>query len=433
MAIESKIPPLKCWGQLKELNNTYDEELITAKQDGRLLAFTTGFFPMELLEAFDVAKIQGEWYGSRCGFAQETDFADTAEACGFPHEICSYARMSIGSMIRDRGFSGPFPTPDFLVGLEGLCNMHVKWVEIMSRYLNVPLFVMDMPTLYLHPLNTWGYEAEKDAVEYFVEQEYKYIDFAEQVTGKKVNEEKLIASWNNSRRNHALWDEIMELWRSVPSPVSIKSLFTCENLIVSIYGREETIEVLTALRDELKERVEHGISGIPDEKYRLMWHAQPPWFDMGLLRYFEENGAAFVCSPYLEWFGQQYLSRVLGDRVSDWMFDWMSIEPSNLDETLRSLAKCYLLQFIRPRLRLWLDSSLDIARRSKLDGLVWHFVRACKTGSAGELDMRASLWKTLEIPGLIIEGSPADTRDYSRDQTIQRIDTFMETLARGKG
>ena len=232
-------------------------------------------FPPELIHCFDVVWVPGEWYGSICGSAVAVDLLQAAERSGYNRHVCSYSRMCIGSAITGRSFLGKFPEPDVVLGLEGECNVETKWFEAVARYCNAPFFVMDSAPCYVYPLANWGEEAERAVVEYFLKQEYNYIDFMEKVTGQKLREENLINAFVTARRNGELWNEISALWRAASSPISMRRLFTYENLVVSLLCKPQTTEVFTALREELAERVKQGIEGVPGERIRLFWDAQP--------------------------------------------------------------------------------------------------------------------------------------------------------------
>ena len=341
--------------------------------------------------------------------------------------------MTMGSMISNRGFGGSaFPKPDIIVGMEGFCNMHVKWPENMSRYLDIPMFIMDAPNLFYPAEGSCDPDAEKAAVNYFVKLSYNFIDFAKQILGIKVDEEKLIAACRVSRLVRDLYDDVLQMAYHVPSPISIRSLFTYENCIVSLTCREETIDVLQSLKDELIEREQLGITGIPDERIRLHWYGQPPWYDLGLLRYFESQGATFAACQYLEFFCTSYWEKILKGRVSEWLLDWTCSDPANLHEALESLAKHTVSTFLRPRLRPLIEGCSRLMQEAKIDGTVWHYVRGCKGLSIFQPSVKNALQKDLGIPGMVIEGSPADPRDYSADQVRHNIDSFLEKISASK-
>ena len=425
MAKERKGPPMKTWGLVKEANNAYDKEIQQAIKKGKPVVTSSACVPPQMYEGFDVVHIAGEWYGSICGFHQDIDALETAEQCGFPHEVCSYSRMMIGSMISDKSWLGKYPRPKAILGVEGMCNMHGKWFETLARYNNIPFFSMDITPIYIEDLPNWGGGAIRDAVDYATSQIWNYIDFMEWALGQKVNVENMISACINSRVNEELWDDIMIQWRHVPSPVTIRSLFTYENIIISLICAEEGTKVLSALRDELAERIEKGISGIVDEEIRLLWNAQPGWYIMGVFRFFENLGATFVASPYLNMF-THHRPELMRSNVPEWVRERK--DPTNLGECVEEMAKYLICHHFRFKVDVQVEGIIRLAKEAEIDGGVWHNVRACKGASYGELSEKAALKKELDIPGLLIEGSPADPRDFSEESSWRQIRIFVEQL-----
>ena len=430
MVTKLKIPPLKSWDKVKEVNNAYNEAITQAKKMGIPVVLYTAVFPVELIQCFNVVGVPGEWYGSICGNVAAVDLLEAAERSGYNRQVCAYSRMCIGSAITGRSFLGEFPEPDAVLGIEGECNLHIKWFEAVARYCNAPFFAMDAAPCYVYPLSNWGEVAERAAVEYFLKQEYDYIDFMEKVTGQKLKEENLINAFITARRNGKLWDDISDLWRAVPSPISIRRLFTYENLVVSLLCKPQTTEVFTALKEELTERVEQGIEGVPGERIRLFWDAQPPWYNMKMLEYFEKNGAVFVVSPYLTDFGNRNYISLYDKNVGKWLTEWH--EPRSLEECLWEIAKFYTARHTRPRLRAQIAEIIGMAKEGKVDGLVWHYVRGCKNVSFGQLEKKSAVQEALGLPGLLIEGSPADPREFSESSVRNQIDIFLGQILADK-
>ena len=119
-------PPLKVWKYLKEVNDAYDERIRAAIKAEKSIIFATTMVPQQIINAFDVVYISGEWYGSICGFNRDVELSEYAERCGFLHELCSYARMTLGSMLMDKGFLGKYPKPSGVLGCEGFCVVQAK-------------------------------------------------------------------------------------------------------------------------------------------------------------------------------------------------------------------------------------------------------------------------------------------------------------------
>lgn len=70
---------------------------------------------------------------------------------------------------------------------------------------------------------------------------------------------------------------------------------------------------------------------------------------------------------------------------------------------------------------------IAIARQAKLDGVLLHYNRGCEGLSLGIAENRLALQEA-GFPVMIFEGNMGDEREFDEAQTLQRIDTFMETL-----
>lgn len=423
-------PPLKCWGLLKEVNDAYDMKIGERLKSGKPVIIATAMVPQQLVNAFEGVLIAGEWYGSICGFQGDMSLPETAESCGFPHELCSYARMTIGSMILDKGFLGTFPKPTAVMGAEGYCIVQAKWFETLARYHNVPFSVIDIPPFQLDDRTGGDKGLVWETVDFVARQLGNAVEFLEWTTGQKLDEDKLVNTTITMHRNEVLWDDLMRLWRTKPSPISIRSLFTFENLIISLPCFDDATKVLHAIIEELQERMEKGITGIEDEEIRLLWQAQPGWYLLNVLRFFESQGATFVGSPYLDMWGASYRYSCIKDDALDWFKEWK--DPANVDECLWEIAKGAVAMQARPHLGAATEMMKDLAIESQADGGVWHAVRACKGASYGELAEMEIIRKELGLPGFIMEGSPADARDFSEGPTLRQIKVFVEQVKRMK-
>ncbi|MEE9491406.1 MAG: 2-hydroxyacyl-CoA dehydratase family protein [Dehalococcoidia bacterium] len=428
---------LTTYGKAKQLMSAYMEEINRAKKEGVPIVWNSIVIPRELTAAYDVVSVPGEWYSATSGPSQGIELLETAEACGFPHEVCAYSRLSIGSMIAEKGFLGEFPKPDVVIGLEGGCNLEAKWMEFIARYYNVPLFIFDYHSpCYVSPKHQE--QAERDAVEYFVQQAYRYIDFMEQATGQKLNEEKLINAHITRNTNAEVWQQIAELWESVPSPMSFKDLLAYLPFSMFLCASPEELELARSLRDELAQRVKDGVSGIPEERIRLYFSAPPPWYHLQLLRYLESRGIAVVGSIYYS--SNRFPEELLtgGEAIGGWLNEWS--EPTNVDECLMEIAKKWAktLDYLVPPQHTYLNlkrrvaQTIERCRVARVDGVVFHCPRGCRKGSIGQLDMRNAVRQALNIPTLIYEGSPSDPRDYARAAVESSMSTFLEQVIADK-
>ena len=209
----------------------------------------------------------------------------------------------------------------------------------------------------------------------------------------------------------ALWLEILEYRKNVPAPMSAADAFTAVYLLVSNAGTVEAVDYFRKLRDEVKQRVEQGISLVEEEKYRLMWDWLPMWYNMALLNYFEEKGAVIP----VEYFTLKWACRL------------------DKKKPLESLARKYIsLTWGNSPLSLKEDIVLRAMRDYKLDGIVLHSSWSCRAYCIGQVDLKNIVYEKLGLPGLIIDSDMADARHFSEAQIHTRIDAFIETLAARK-
>lgn len=414
---------LKAFDKAKAILNAYTEEIAHHKQLGRPVVCNAIYFPRELVESYDVINIPGEWYSAASGPSQNVGLLEIAEAGGFPHELCPYSRMHLGSMIANEGFLGEFPKPDVVIGLAGTCNIEAQWFEFVARYFNVPFFIMDYP-----PVNAYQHreDAENDAIEYFVQRAYRYIDFMEQTIGQKLNEEKLINACIVQHRCAELWQQIMELWQAVPSPIRFRTLLTFLPLWLDLACRPEAAEFALSLRDELAQRVRDGVSGISQERIRLFWYGMVPYYHMRMLDLFEAKGAAIVANTY--W--SDWDIRIPEAGITRWFRDWS--EPTNLRECLWGLGKRWIGHHDYVSIRNRVVRNVERVKLAKVDGLAFASTRMCRRASKGELDILKNIKQALGIPTLFFEYSTSDPRDYSKAEVERRLDTFIEQIVAAK-
>jgi len=366
-------------------------------KQGRPVTWITGYDPVEILYAMDIAVVYPENYSALCAVTQTAPkFIEAAERMGYSGDLCSYARNTIGTTFEEGAPLGGLAPPDFLVVARKFCKTHVKWWQVLSRRFNCPLFIIDAP---------YVPEDEKEYhVEHYVSQLEDLIAFLEERTGRKMDYDKLREVVKLSDRASMLWDEIMALRKNSPCPIGAADVLSCMFAIVTLPGTQAAVDFYERLLSEVKERVKNKIGLIPEEKYRLLWDNIVLWYNVGLSNYFHKYGAVFVLEPYtMVWSGR--------------------LDPS---KPLESLARKYMAPFINLKNRA--DVLVELCKQYRVDGAVMHSNRSCKFLSLLQYELKDILMEKLGIPSLIIEADHCDGRAYSDAQIKMRIDAFMEML-----
>ena len=392
---------LHTYQDLKKLVGSHYMQAKTAQFFNQKIAWVSSGAPVELLRPFDVITVYPENHTSICGAAKVgPEYCEKAEAEGYSRDLCSYFRCDRGSTLLGTSPIGGLPTPDFLYGCNNICGTILKWYEIASRYFGVPFLFVDTP--FVHT------EVHKHAAEYVIEQLEGFIPMLESLTEREFDEEKFVKGLYLSKECVELWKDVLLFGAYKPSPLTCFDAFTQMAAIVSLRGTEEAVNHYKALKNELQERIQKGISAVDDEKIRLLWDNIPLWYAMrSLSEIFEEYNACLVADTYTN--------------------AWAS---ANIDtgNPMESLARNYLEIYLNISMDLMLERIVNLVKVFDVDGMVMHSNRSCKPYSLGLYDLARNIKEETGIPVLIIEADMVDSRSYAEAQTKTRIEAFLESL-----
>lgn len=398
----------------KKLRTAADlERLMTrhytiSKFVGRLkpVAWVTSGAPVEILRAMDIFPVYPENYGALCGARlAAVPLAQVAEAQGYSPDLCSYARSNLGSVFEAKKAPlGGLPRPHLLICCNNICSTVVKWYEALAAHYRIPLFVLDTP--FLHDRLT------DHIVRYVLAQFHEMVAFLERTTHRTLHSRKLSETVALANRATVLWGEIRALCKIRPSPLNAPDLFVNMAPIVVLRGTKEAVGFYEKLKAEVEERVERGISALPEERYRLLWDNIAIWHRLfRFYRYFVDYGACFVVDTYTGAWSTQ--------------IEW--------NESLESLARAYTTVFLNQSLEYRTELALRSMTEFEVDGFVMHCNRSCKPYSLGQYAMKAELTARTGLPGLIVESDMCDHRAHADEPIRTRIQTFMETLTTRTG
>ena len=215
----------------------------------RPLAWVTSGAPVEILRAMGIEAAYPENYGALCGArGMGTALSEEAEAHGYAPELCSYAKINLGSIFNPS--SAPLkglPKPDLLIVCNNICGTVVKWFEALAHHYRIPIFILDTP--FLHD------GLEPHIVRYVRSQLEEMIEFIERHTRHRLNQKRFQEVLELSNECVHLWGEIRRMCKAQPSPLNAPDLFVNMAAIVVLRGTKEAVEYYRTLRNEVKERV----------------------------------------------------------------------------------------------------------------------------------------------------------------------------------
>jgi benzoyl-CoA reductase/2-hydroxyglutaryl-CoA dehydratase subunit BcrC/BadD/HgdB len=367
---------------------------------------------IEIFYAMDLEPVFPENWSPVCAAfgLVEADFA-TAESMGYSQDLCGYLRNIVGyvhGMIGKEGVPlGGLPEPDIVFTAGGGCVPAMKILQLIARrFPNAHVFKADLPQVPVENIQRYH-------IDYAVSEIKRVIAFLTEVTGRKMDYDRLAEAVRLSDQACALWDEIMTYRRHIPTPISAAEIGVMF-VMVTRQGTQIAVDFLTKVRDEVRERAENGIGMIDEERVRLFWDNIPLWYNMGLFNYFEKMGGVVVAETY----SAAWSIRLDVDKPLEAL-------------ALKSLMSYPLVSCVSMRKRK--EMVLKACRNYKIDGAILHSNKSCVPITLGQMDIKRALETELGVPSVVIDADHMDARNFSVAQFQTRVDAFMEMLLEKKG
>ena len=395
-------PPLKCAERLKEIM-TRHYYLSRYTKGAKPVAWVTSGAPVEMLRPFGFYTIYPENHGALCGARKMgPELCAIAEEHGYHPDLCSYARIDLGVGLSGKTPVGRLPKPDLLFASNNICQTVAYWYKALAHQWKIPLILFDTP---------YNFESIEDVdIAYMVRQLEEMIPQLEEISGRRLHQAKFQEILLLSRDTSALWGEVLATMKTRPAPMTIFDAFVHMAPVVSLRGLPVARDYYSLLLSELKERAANGIGAITHERKRLMWDNIAIWYKVrDFAHLFAERGMNFVTATYTNAWAETI---------------------SYLDDAdpLRSLAKVYSLVILNNNLNHRLNLMERLVGEYGVDGLVIHSARSCKPYSVGQYDIKRLLMERLGLLSVVIEADITDSRAYSEEQTLTRLEAFFEAL-----
>lgn len=395
-------PPLESTRKLKELMSRHYLEGRYA--DGAVpVAWVTSGFPVEVLRPLGFHAVYPENHAAMCGVTRLVpELSDAVEKDGYSRDLCSYVRTDIGCVKTGKTPAGRLPRPDLLACCTNICQTVLYWYKDLAARFDVPLVIVDTPYVY-------G-EAPPHHVAYVKEQLEELVKVAERVSGRRVHPDRLVEITRLAKEGAGLWGECLATGRQHPSPWTGFDGFFHMAPIVALRGDVECNDYYRLLKAELQERVSRGVSGIKDERHRLLWDNLPMWFAVReLSTLMAERGFNFVCTSY----------------TNAWAEAGVRVDPA---DPYGSAAKAYTHVILNQDLSNRLSTLSRLAKEYTCDGAVLHSDRSCKPYSIGQVDLKDRLAAELGVRVLLLEADHNDPRAWASAPGENRLSAFMESF-----
>ena len=354
-------------------------------------AWTTVFVPFEILNAMGVAGNFIEFVGAMmAGAGIGRPYFEKAEAAGFSTDSCAYHRTIIGAALE-----GLMPEPDLLIGASCPCDGGIKALKRIGEIYKKDVFVINTP-----------YEYTPESLDYLVNQFKAMIAFIKEKTGRDMDFDLLRQSIRNNNKSREYLVEALGLCKNVPSPATSNDL---KNFImyVLLAGSDASVEVAKVYRDEFKEKVDKGMAGLPDEKYRLLWIQNRIQFKNDLIKMLETKFGA----------------NIVIDELNHIYWEPMDEE----GDPLRALAIRQMTHPIIGSVDRRLEVITMLANEYKCHGAINPAHWGCRQSGGARYMFKEAL-QEVGVPVIHLDVDCVDERNFSEGQLMTRLEAFMEML-----
>ena len=378
----------------------------------RKVAWCTSVGPAELLRAMGFAVHFPENHAAMLGATRmSTDLIPAANAIGYSPDICSYLTADIGAYLKGitplaKAYKGieSVPKPDVLVYNTNQCRDVQDWMAWYSRELCVPSIGVTSP----RNVNEVT-DAHVDDVSRQIE---ALITTLEEISGNRLDMDRLRETVSLSRECTELWKKVLETATAAPAPLTFFDGTIHMGPAVVLRGTREAIDYYEVLLAELEQRVRDGVGAVDEETSRIYWEGMPIW---GRLR------------QHSELFFQLKTSVLASTYCSSWIFPAFDAR-----DPVRSMAKAYLELFI-VRSDAYKETYIKgMLEKFRIDGIIYHDAKTCPNNSNSRYGMPQRLEADTGVPSLVISGDLNDLRCVSDEQTRTNVEAFIEQITEGK-
>ena len=383
----------------------YWESVVTAKDQGRKVVFIPFNFSPEIFYALDMVPIGVEILDTMTMTLDEGihHYLDLSVERGLPETMCSAQRAVVGLLE-----AGAIRKPDLLVnGALGGCDPNTKVFEYMGEKFDIPTIFVDVP--YYH---------DRRSFQYYEKGFKEVVKVLEEVSGNKLDEDRLREICTLSNRATELATEITELKRHAPNPVP--NYYNMNHLAtkLTLMGTQDAVDFYETALARCQDRYRLGKHVFPEERIRFMFMYTGFYFDNTIYSWFqEEMGVSYVMDVLI------FLDHI------------PFIDTTNIDTMLSGLAAINMNLPMTRQLKGshnlhggWVSDLLYYVERYKGDCLVFSGHTACKQAWGVYRVVADKVQKELGVPSLRMEGDGWDSRITSMEVIQDQLEEFFETI-----
>jgi len=386
-------------GWMSQVQRLYWDNVCEAREKGIPLILHSPSFSPELIYAFGAVPLCLDSLAARLASLEMGvgPYVDIAQKY-IPDHLCALNKTGIGLAL-----SGDMRKPDGLIYAAIPCDSARIAYPLIAEHLGVPHFCVDTP-----------YEQNERGYEYVANEMRGATRFLEEVTGRKLDWNRLVKVIEHSNEAYELISQIAELRKIVPCPLPGRLLVLNQVFGFQI-GSPEVVEFLKAQYDMGKEKAQRNEGWLREEKFRIAWIQNPIWFDVGIYDWMEKQYGAMVT---MDAFGFQESLPV--------------VDPWDDTEVYKVLGKRVLRSPMPHRssgpAEFYMEAVTQIISEYKCNAAIFAGHVGCKHTWAVAKVIKDMISDRFGIPTLTFDVDGLDPRYRGSESIKNRIKDFMEMI-----
>jgi len=379
----------------------------------------------EIFHTLGIPVVTNQWWSAYLSAKQLSGhYFRVLQDRGLPGNSCRYCTLGLGCTLDAdpaRAPWGGLPRPAVITArltCDCVQRVFARWAQALNTrcfLFEAPGWTHKDPRWFEKSRDQWDEVYEPRRIDLHVAEMRQLIALLEAETGRRFEEEKLLALMERINQQESLmYEAALMIGAARPCPVSVVDQIP--NVMIPQWhrGSDWALAHAQRFRDEVKARIDAGAAVCPNERIRLMWIGAGLWHDPGFYNALEErHGAVFVWSMYLAFSGPQYIRHGLGD-------------------PLRALASrvCSLNEVLHlpPWMNEWM---VHEARRSEVDAAVILVPRSNRLSVSGTRITKLAL-EAAGVPALEIDADMVDAAGFTQSALVDTVSEFLVSRVEAK-
>lgn len=251
----------------------------------------------------------------------------------------------------------------------------------------------------------------------------EFIEFVEKsIPGVKYDEDKLVEVLEMNQQCINYQIETYELRKRVPCPISPQDSFRMIMVPSRFNKPARVVEYCRMYRDEMFERADKGIAGVPEEKLRVAWLATGP-FGRSTFDLLTKKG---VSLPWFHYGVAAYNYGLVNNYYGDESVYHRKLTP------LEEMARVWNCNSWAGDWNAWVDPLIVACRDLKIDAVVDFLQPGCVTTKNLKFITAQRLKEELGIPTLDLEGREFFSTEAAQIEMNRKLEEFLDMCIANK-